>query len=170
MFSNLRESIRKRKATLSSLAAMVSNQVLATVLGGASCLIQGRYIDPKVMGYFSVFGILAQYLCFLHIGWLTTLHRDYPYWIGKGDPQRANRVVAVAQAWVILVCCSVAALYSCLALVWLFAGDFKAATAWATQLVMASLSFYVLFLGATYRSSNKFVAWSKIRSLPSCRS
>ena len=137
------------------------------MLGGIGCLVQARFIDPKVMGYFGAFGILAQYLCFLHVGWLTTLHRDYPYWIGKGDPERANRIVAVAEAWVLLVCGSVGVLYSCLTLASLFVGNFMAATAWATQLVMASLSFYSLYLGATYRSAHEFVTWAKIGAVSS---
>ena len=59
------------------------------------------------MGYFSAFGILAQYLSFLCSGWISALQREYPYWIGKGDPERANRSVAVAEGWVLLICCGI---------------------------------------------------------------
>ncbi|MGA2796330.1 MAG: hypothetical protein ABSE63_02000 [Thermoguttaceae bacterium] len=141
--------------------------MLTVVLGGVSCVVQARFIDPKVMGYFSAFGILTQYLCFFHIGWMSALHREYPYWIGKGDPERANRVVAIAEGWVVLVCGCIGAIFLCLVLVSLFLGDFKAAAAWTTQLALASLSIYTLYLGCTYRSSHEFVTWSKLNAVSS---
>jgi hypothetical protein len=167
MLNKLRETIRSRKSTLSSVGALMSSQMLAVGLGGVSLLVQAHFIDPGVMGYFSAFGILAQYLCFLHAGWISALQREYPYWIGKGDTERANRSVAVAEGWVLLICCGIGLLYSCLTLGSLFVGNFRAAAAWATQLAMASFSIYTLYLGTTYRSTNEFVTWSKYGAVTS---
>jgi O-antigen/teichoic acid export membrane protein len=167
MLDKLRETIRSRKTTLSSVGALMSSQMLAVGLGGISCVVQAHFIQPDVMGYFSAFGILAQYLCFLHTGWISALQREYPYWLGKGDSERAKRSVAVAEGWVLLVCCGIVLLYSCLALGSLFLGNFKAAAAWATQLAMASFAIYTLYLGCTYRSTNEFVIWSKFTAVTS---
>jgi O-antigen/teichoic acid export membrane protein len=170
MLDRLRESIRRRKTTLSSVGALMSTQVLATGLGGVSCFIQARFIDPKVWGYFGTFAILTQYLNFLHIGWLTSLHRDYPYWMGKGDPQRAKRAVAVAESWVLLISCLVGALFLCLTVISLLLGNLMAAAAWASQMLIATSSFYTLYLNATYRTANEFVTWSKISAVSSVMS
>jgi O-antigen/teichoic acid export membrane protein len=167
MFNKVVETIRSRKSTLSSIGALVGNQMLGLVLGGVSCVVQAHFIDPKVMGYFSAFGILTQYLCVLHIGWMSALHREYPYWIGKGDPERAKRVVAISEGWVLLVCCGMGLLYLCLILGSLFVGNFRAAAAWATQLIISTLSLYTLFLNCTYRSTNEFVTLSKRCSVTS---
>ena len=92
---------------------------------------------------------------------------DYPYWIGKGEPERASRIAAVCEGWVLAIACLVAALYSCLAVGSLLLGESSAAAAWATQSVVASLSFYMTYLACTYRSANEFVTWSKIGAVTS---
>lgn len=162
MLNRLIHQFRRRRSTVTSLGALMGSQTLTMVLGMVGGLVQARYIGPGIFGYFGTFGILAGYLSFLHLGSLTALQREYPYWAGKGDLERARHTAAVTQGWILVVCSGVFLLYLVLTLVSLFSGYYPAAACWAVQLLTSSVSFYLLYLGCTYRSTQEFTNWAKI--------
>lgn len=170
MLSRILEKVRSHRTVLVSIAALMGNQVLAGALTAVGGLIQARYVAPDVLGYYSSFAILAGYLTFLHMGSLTALQRDYPYWLGKGDAERARDVTAVCQGWIVVVCWLTTLVYAVLVVAMLASGNYRAACGWASQLIATGLMFYALYLGCTYRTSREFVSWSKAASLTSLTS
>jgi hypothetical protein len=143
------------------VGAMTGSQMFVVALGLLGGLIQARFIAPGILGYYAAFAILGGYLTFLHLGLLTALGREYPYWLGKGDIGRAHLAASLVQGWVLLVSAFIAVLYGVIVLVSLALGDYRAAGGWGTQLLVMSLFFYNLYLGCTYRSNSDFVSLSK---------
>lgn len=140
---------------------MAGSQMIVVGLALAATVIQARLIPPQVLGYYSSFAILGTYLSFLHLGSLTALGREYPYWLGKGSPQRAWDAASVVQGWMLFAGAMVVLGYLALIVRSLFMSDPRAVAAWGSQMIFLSLSFYVLYLGCTYRSTNDFVKLSK---------
>lgn len=162
MINRIANALHNRKATLTSISALAASQAFSAMLMGVGGLVQARYIDPQVLGRYSAFTILAGYLSILHLGSVIALQREYPYWMGKGVPERARLIASVAQGWAFLLGWIVGGLYLCLALSALLRGYHEAAAAWTAQLAITAPSFYVAYLSSTYRSTNDFVTWSKL--------
>lgn len=162
LFWRVWEQVRRRKATLATLGAMTGSQTLVALLSLVGAVIQAKYVDPKDLGYFAAFGILGGYLTFLHLGSLTALQREYPYWLGKGNPARAAEVASVVQGWNLMMCALTSLLYAALAVGCLVGGHWKAAAGWGTYTLLMGSSYYLLYLGCTYRSTSEFVTYSKI--------
>ncbi len=155
--------------TIRSLVAMAGGSVAAAVLSAVGGVIQARLIDPRELGYFGSFAILAQYLAFMHLGSLTALQREYPYWIGKGEADRAGAVAAVALGWIRCVWVGLLTVYLFIAGGCALRGDLRAAAGWAAQGLM-QLQFYVLYLGCLYRSKSDFVTWARVGVLSAATS
>lgn len=156
------QRMKVRRTTAKSLGAMMGSQVLTAIISITCGVLQARFVSPDTFGYFNAFAILGGYLTFLHMGSLTALARDYPYWMGKGDAQKARNAAAVSLGWVLLICAGLALLYLVLVAVNLIRGDYRAAAGWGANLVIASLVNYSLYLGCTYRTNDDFIIWSKV--------
>jgi len=51
----------------------------------------------------AAFGLILGYAPFFQIGISNGLNRELPYYIGKGDRNRAGELAATAQAWMIFI-------------------------------------------------------------------
>lgn len=153
--------------SISSLAASGLISVALRFVGG---IIQGRFIGPEILGYYTKFTILPGYMFFLHLGVYTSLTRQYPYYIGKGDRDTALSYAANGLGWTHLLC-AVHAVIFIIPCAWATShGDWFAALGWGTQIILTTTSLYMFYLGSTYRNSNEFVAWSKAQVISSITS
>jgi O-antigen/teichoic acid export membrane protein len=144
-----------------SIASLASAGMISVAIRFIGGIIQGYFIGPELLGYYTKFTILPGYMFFLHLGVFTSLARQYPYLIGKGEREEALSYAANAQGWTIILCAvhAVTFLVPCL---WAAVhGDYYAAMGWGAQVVLTNVSLYMFYLGSTYRSSSEFVAWSK---------
>ncbi|MFZ1986087.1 MAG: hypothetical protein WAU91_16840 [Desulfatitalea sp.] len=158
------DSRRQLIISISSLAGSGLISVALRFIGG---IIQGRFVGPEVLGHYTKYTILPGYLFFLHLGVFTSLARQYPFYIGKGERDVALEYAANALGWTRMLC-AVHALIFLIPCVWAAGkGDWAAALGWGTQILLTITSLYMFYLGSTYRNSNEFVAWSKATVLSS---
>lgn len=133
-------------------------------------IIQGRLVSPEILGYYSKFTILPGYLMFLEFGVFVALSRQYPYYMGKGDTERAIRYASNALGWARILCVAQAAMFAAACLWAMSRADWPAALGWGSQIVLTIASTYMLYLGSTYRNSSEFVYWSKASLISSALS
>jgi O-antigen/teichoic acid export membrane protein len=161
------DSRRQLIISISSLAGSGLISVALRFLGG---IIQGRFVGPDVLGYYTKFTILPAYLFILHLGVFTSLARQYPFYVGKGERDTAVRYAANALGWTRLLCAVHALIFAIPCLWALGKGDWPAALGWGTQILLSTTSLYMFYLGSTYRNSSEFVAWSKATVISSIAS
>lgn len=138
--------------TGSSIGLMV-----ATML---SNLVIIRWLVPEETGVWQTLVLAQSYMTFAQLGFFNGLNREFPFWVGRGDQAKAERLAATTLTHSIFC-----ALFSFLvfggALVYL--GDERT---WSMGLiamgVMASAGFYRDYLAATYRTSQAFQSLAKI--------
>jgi O-antigen/teichoic acid export membrane protein len=150
-----------RRLILVSISSLAGGGLIALVLRFVGGMIQGRFVGPEVLGYYTKFTILPSYLLFLELGVFVSLARQYPYYIGKGDREKALEYASVALGWNNAMCLLHVVVFSVPCLWALGHGDWMASLGWGTQVVVAPTAFYMSYLGSTYRNSSEFVDWSK---------
>jgi len=130
--------------------------MLSMAIGLVGAIIQARFISPEELGYFRGFSIAAGYALFLHLGFFEVVQRLYPYYIGKGEKDKAIKVVEICQSWNILVSAIISFIFLSLAIICLIDGNWYATLAWLVQVVAIMSSVYGGYLSATYRSGHEF--------------
>ncbi len=157
----LKSTIQFTKSTIASptvktIMGLASANTLATVVGFAGTLIQARYIVPEELGYFRGFAIASGYALFFSFGTIVILQRYYPYYIGKGNKEKALDIATICQTWNSIVFFLVSGIFCLLALIAVLMGNWKAMLAWLVQAVTMASLFYGGYLSATYRSGHNF--------------
>lgn len=150
-----------RKQVLISIFSLAASGLFATALRFVGGIVQGRFIGPEVLGYYTKFTILPGYMFFLHLGVFTSFVRQYPYFIGKNDRETAVLYAGNALGWTFGLIAVHSVIFAILCLVSVIRGDWAACLGWGTQIVVSSTTLYMFYLGSTYRSSGDFVLWSK---------
>ncbi|MFZ2360446.1 MAG: hypothetical protein WA040_13980 [Anaerolineae bacterium] len=142
--------------TLRTITGLAGGNSLAMVVGIVGGLVQARFVTPEELGYFRSFAIVTGYVFFLQLGLFGVVTRFYPYYIGKGQRERALAIVEICQAWIIMITALVCTVYAFLAFRALFFGNWQACLAWLVQVVAITGFFYGGYLGTTYRSGHDF--------------
>jgi O-antigen/teichoic acid export membrane protein len=125
-----------------------------TLIGG---VLQGRLVAPATLGLFNGIGLVIGYAPFLQLGILNGLNRELPYYVGKGDREKAKELASAAQSWALVV-----GGVTCLVLFgvagWhLVRGEWLMAAGWAANAVLTVFLFYnTYYLQMTYRTSQDF--------------
>jgi O-antigen/teichoic acid export membrane protein len=139
-----------------TLSIFAGGNILVSVLGGLGGILQSRWVAPEVFGEFRKYAILSGYL---NIGLITVqdaLMRQYPYLIGKGDKEEALKVVSAAKWWYMMLSYFFSTLFIALTVMSMLRGDFRAAMGWSVQIAVVWTSFYGVYLGVMYRTSQDF--------------
>jgi O-antigen/teichoic acid export membrane protein len=150
-----------RRQILVSISSLAGSGLICVGLRFIGSIIQGRFIGPEVLGYYNKFTILPDYLFFLHMGIYTSLARQYPYYLGKGDKGTALTYASNALGWTYLLGAIHAVVFLVPSALAAVRGDWPAALGWGTQSIVSGTTLYMFYLGATYRNSSEFVDWSK---------
>lgn len=150
-----------RRQVLVSVSALAGSGLIAVVLRFIAGIIQGRFVGPETLGFYTKFTILPGALFFLHLGVFTSLARQYPYYVGKGDSERAIRYAANALGWTYLLCVLHVLIFLVPGVWAAFLGDWRSALGWVTQSILSATTLYMFYLGSTYRNSSEFVTWSR---------
>ncbi len=153
-------SLASRK-TIQSISTIASANLLGTVLGIVGSLVQARFISPDDLGFVRKYSIVASYAIFLSLGLFTILQREYPVLIGRGEPERARRVVAIVQSWCLLASGVVCGALSIITIVALVQGQWREAAAWFIQVIAVWSALYVGYLTCTFRSGEEFTRLAK---------
>jgi len=135
--------------------------MFATVIGVAGSLIQARFVTPEDLGYFRSYSIATGYAFILHLGIFGAMQRLYPFYIGKGQKEQAQRVAEICQSWNVAVSAIVSGGFVVLAVATLCTGNWRATLGWLVQAVAMAGFIYGGYLGASYRSGHDFVHLTK---------
>jgi O-antigen/teichoic acid export membrane protein len=122
-----------------------------------------RFVPPEQMGVWAFVTLVEGYLLFTQLGVLNAMNREFPYFMGKGEKERALSVAGTAQAYAL---CN-GTLLMCVFLV-LCATYGGRSPEWRIALLTAALTApldqYTSYLEGTYRSGSEFrrLAWVRI--------
>ena len=128
-------------------AAMVSN--LAVI----------RWLMPEETGIWQTLVLAQSYFAFAQLGFFNGLNREYPFWIGRGDPEKARTLAAAAQLQAIL--CAILSLVA-FSVATLFTDSTEWTKGLLTMGVVTASGFYREYLAATYRASQAFADLARI--------
>lgn len=145
-----------KSPSLFTFGFFAGGNVVVAVLGAIGGLLQARWVAPEVLGEYRKYGILTAYLNIGLIIVQDALMRQYPFLIGKGDKEEALMVVAAAKWWYMALSYLFSALFIVLTGFSLVHCDFRASVGWGVQIVMVWSSFYGIYLGVMYRTSQDF--------------
>ena len=160
-FRRIKKRAVQGKQTVVSISSLAFSGIFTTLITLIGGIIQARYISPESLGYFYKFAILPGYLSFLHIGVFASLQREYPYYLGKKDHEKATGIVRNALGWV-WVCQIIFILIMSVFIVNSFIHrDFIAALTWIIQTIIGTMVFYMNYLSSTYRTNSAFIIWSR---------
>jgi O-antigen/teichoic acid export membrane protein len=143
-------------STLRVISALAGGNLAAALVAMLGSLVQARFVNPDDLGYLRSFSIITGYAVFLSLGSFESLHRLYPYYIGKGQRDLAIAQAEIGQSWNAAISILLAGAFVGLAVWALTAGDGRAALAWLVQAVAITAVFYGGYLGATYRTGHDF--------------
>lgn len=83
---------------LYSLSALALNA--ATMV---AALFSLRYVPPELMGIWQTLTLIQTYANVLNLGVLRGLNRELPFYLGRGERDRAHSLAATAQTYVIVI-------------------------------------------------------------------
>ena len=118
-------------------------------------------MSPEDLGFLRGFSIITGYAIFLNLGLFESLHRLYPYYIGRGRRETALAHAEIGQAWIAAMTAAVSGAFVIMALSALFRGNWRAGLGWCVQAVAVISINYGGFLSATYRSGQDFKTLAK---------
>jgi O-antigen/teichoic acid export membrane protein len=142
--------------TLRTITGLAGSNSLALAVGVVGSLVQARFVTPEDLGYFRSFAIVTGYVFFLQLGLFGVLARFYPYYIGKGQPERGVAIAEICQAWILTITLLVGGVFLFLTLQALAVGNWRACLGWLVQVFAVTGIFYGGYLGATFRSGHDF--------------
>jgi len=148
-------------ATLKVVSALAGGNLLATVIAIIGSLVQARFVSPSDLGYLRSFSIITGYTVFLNLGLFESLHRLYPYYIGKGQRSLALTHAEIGQAWNVAMSLVLSGIFVAFAISSMILGNWHAMLAWLVQAVAIAVIFYGGYLNATFRSGHDFKTIAK---------
>ena len=139
------------------VGSLAGGNIVTVVLNMLSGIMVARLLAPATLGIFNGIGLVLRYALFLQLGITTGLYRELPYYIGKGNHERAHSLAATAQGWALVVAAIVSVALFGIAGWNLIRGEYWLAAAWTTQAILAIFLFYkTAYLLATYRTAHDF--------------
>ncbi len=139
------------------VGSLAGGNVVSTCLNMVGGILVARLVAPATLGLFNGIGLVLRYAPLLQLGITTGLYRELPYYIGKGEPNRARAIAATAQGWALVVGGLVSAVLFGIGGWQFLRGEHWLAAAWSTQAILAVFLFYkTSYLLATYRTSHEF--------------
>jgi O-antigen/teichoic acid export membrane protein len=147
--------------TVRTISGLAGGNLFATIIALVGSLVQAHFVSPDDLGFLRSFSIVTSYLFFFNLGIFDAIHRLYPYYIGKGQNDRALAVAEVAQAWSVIFSGITTCAFVVLAIIAMVSGNWRATLGWLVQAVTIIGSIYGGYLAATYRSGHDFLSVAK---------
>jgi len=121
-----------------------------------------KYLSPELLGIWRWMAVLSGYILVSRMGIVNAMNREYPYFLGKAEYERAKEVAQTGMAYQLLNGAAVMLVFIVLALTYGQRG-----TAWRLAFVMMGLQVminsYLQCLEGIFRSHNRFYTISIIR-------
>lgn len=138
--------------------ALAGGNYYAMAMSMIAGVVVGRYVEPSVLGAFGAFSLVLGYVPIAQLGILNGLNRELPYYIGKGETERAHELASAALFWALLIGGGCGATLLIMA-GWNFCrGNCENVVGWGTHAALVVLLFYnTHYLQMIYRTSHDFV-------------
>lgn len=155
---------KQSRLSMSSMIAIFAGGNLASlVLRMVGGLLVARFTDPEVLGLYNGLGLIFSYAPFLLLGISNGLNRELPYYIGKGEYDKAKTLASSAQAWSLILSTVLAIAMLGLAIFSIFRSNWMLAVGWVVQAFNAYVILYGQFyLETTFRTRSDFAHLSLI--------
>lgn len=142
-------------------------------------LITYRYISPDYLGIWATFSTFTIFATFLRLGIPNGMNRELPFYLGKGEKEKAEEYAATTLYYTIITMLVLAAV----GIVFFFSFDFDQYLDYSHAYKLAALVIfinisvepYMTYLSGTYRTSANFnklsqiqynVGWVRLLSIP----
>ncbi len=133
---------------------------LAYLFSSLLCL---RWILPEEVGVWQTMLLVESYMMFSRFGVFNAFNREFPYFLGKGDNQRALQFLSTAEFFAICLCIIYVV---CLPLSLLFYNPAETPL-WSISVLalalVAPMNIYRNFMDLTYRTSKDFALLAKVQ-------
>jgi len=145
--------------------ALTSGRVFNMFVSFVLLLIQSRFIGPETTGKVAYFAIPLGYLWILTLGIPSALARELPYYLAKGEREKALLYAQTTQSFSIMMglLCSLG--FGILAISSLLRGDYFFAMGWAFQVISAFFAIYNSYILTLYRTTDEFIKVAKASAL-----
>ena len=160
---NLRSRISKSRQVIRSVAALLSSNIMSSVLTAVGGLLVARFLGPEETGSFRAYTIPLTYLIFLHLGTWDGLLRQIPYYVGKELPEKVDTLASAAGAFNLFVSVVVSCGFMCCAVYSLAHNNLYGVFGWLSQVLYCWGIFYGGYLSSTYRTLHHFVTLARIQ-------
>ncbi len=137
---------------LMSISGLVNN-VLSIVSG----LMVARWLLPEDLGLFNSFNIITSYVILIQLGIPSGLSREYPFYLGKENKEKAVQLASVANYWSIFLSILIFLLSILVALVYIYLDNYEFAAGVFIIGVTSFQGFYISkYLKILFRSTSDF--------------
>jgi O-antigen/teichoic acid export membrane protein len=160
---NVRARISKSRQIIRSVAALLSSNIVSSVLTAIGGLLVARFLGPEETGSFRAYTIPLTYLIFLHLGTWDGLWRQIPYYVGKEMPEKVDALASAAGALNLIVSVVVSCGFICCAAYSFSHHDLYGVFGWLSQVFCCWGLFYGGYLNSTYRTLHHFVTLARIQ-------
>ena len=150
---------------LKSALALTGGRFFNLAVSMILLLIQARFIGPEITGLCQSYSIPVGYMWILTLGVSSALARELPYYLARGEREKAMSLTQTAQSFSIVVgglCASVFLLLSIRALI---SADYLSAAGWAFQIVAGFTVIYSSYIQTLYRTTSEFVTIAKASTI-----
>jgi O-antigen/teichoic acid export membrane protein len=152
-----------RRSVLFLAGSLAGGNLIAMAMRMVGGVLLGRLVAPSTLGLFAGIGLALGYAANAQLGILNGLNREMPFFMGKGDIERARGLASAAQAWALAVAAAAFAGLTGVAIWQLAQGEAWKAAGWFTNAILAVFLFYgTCYLQMTFRSTSDFVRLARV--------
>ena len=152
-----------RRSVLFLAGSLAGGNLVAMAMRMIGGVLLGRLVAPSTLGLFAGIGLVLGYAANAQLGVLNGLNRELPFFLGKGDVERARDLASAAQAWALAVAAVAFAGLTGVAIWQLAQGETWKAAGWFTNAILAVFLFYgTCYLTMTFRSTSDFVKLARV--------
>jgi len=141
--------------------ALTSGRILSMSVSLILLLIQSRIIGPETVGIAAYFSVPIGYLWILTLGIPSALARELPFYIAKGESEKALKLTQTAQSFSIVIGVLCSSIFAALSVRALVLGNYLYAAGWAFQIIVAFLTIFNSYIITLYRTADEFIKIAK---------
>lgn len=150
---------------LKSALALTGGRFFNLAVSMSLLLIQARFIGPEITGLCQSFSIPVGYMWILTLGVSSALARELPYYLARGEREKAMSLTQTAQSFSIVMGSLCASAFLFLSIRALILGDYLSAAGWGFQIVAGFTVIYSSYIKTLYRTTTEFVTIAKASTI-----
>lgn len=144
----------------------LSSSILGSIVGIFSGFFTYRYIEPSILGIWTLFTIYEVYATFTRLGVINGLGRELPYLFGKGDYDEAEKLASTGLFYSlfsnVILLMALPFILNEKSIDW---NDNNYVLAFIIILTRIVLSSYTSYLSVTFRTNQSFSDLSNITNI-----